>query len=121
MNVGRIIFALTATAAVVRSVILMRRREYRLFPLLFLGFLIGAIKVVRGFRRFLGSDSTLIPTYRHGGQAWYQDIGAGLFFAIIATIACVAYIENKKKPNPEGCVSLAETRPLLNKPGSDGR
>ena len=27
----------------------------------------------------------------------------------------------KTEANPEGCVSLAETRPLLNKPGSDGR
>jgi hypothetical protein len=25
------------------------------------------------------------------------------------------------EPNPEGCVSLAETRPLLNKPGCGGR
>ena len=29
--------------------------------------------------------------------------------------------ELKKEANPEGCVSLAETRPLLNKPGCGGR
>ena len=79
----------------------MRKKEYRTFPLLFLFFGIGATTAVRGLRRYLESDNGFLPGGRFGGQAWYQDIAGGICIALMALVACAAYIENKSADAPK--------------------
>jgi hypothetical protein len=87
-----------AAVSAFRSIILMRKKEYRIFPILFLFFGLGAVAISRGTRRYLASDVTLIPSFKNSGQAWYQDIGVGLTVACVAVYLCWHYIEGKE-PN----------------------
>jgi hypothetical protein len=102
---NKALVACLSVLVLLRSIILLRRKEYRLFPLLFLVFAIGGMHLSNGIRRFLSDDNSLRPKGRFGGQAWYQDVGAGLLIATIAIIGCGSYIEQKdktarEKPSP---------------------
>lgn len=100
VNIHKLVLMISGALVVARSVVLMRRKEYRLFPVWYFVFLLGSLLLVGGVRRFIEGDWTLLPGPRYSGQAWYQDLGLGLTMATVAIVCCVIYVERKTQNNP---------------------
>jgi len=99
MNGRAITVIFSALLVIVRSIVLLGKKEYRMFPICFFFFAGGGIGFARGIRRYLDLDTTLLPGSR-GGQAWYQDLVVGLLLAVGAVVYC-AYNAKTKKNHSE--------------------
>ncbi|MCF3650410.1 hypothetical protein [Synoicihabitans lomoniglobus] len=105
---------IASLVALARMWVLLRRKGYRAFPLYFLGFSLGLFLMNFGLTRFTVGDETLRHSGKGGGIGWYQEIGMGITFMLMAVSSSWAYLEARRviKLPPDGIpVKTAEIEP----------
>lgn len=100
MNAKKILIAITAAVGLFRIWVLLRKKGFREFPLYFFGFALGLLLVVASINRYQAGD---ISGYvaEHSAGHWYQDVGVGIAFMLVAisgTWACLARGPKTEEP-----------------------